>query len=132
LGDWCSGQDPQVTGCAADAQTVAWEDLPGARLEVRWSPTCKTNWARYQQYPRGWYMGNVPVTLRAVQDTGYMQSHVYGENNPPAEGTTTWTPMIYSPVHKVRAEIVVWCGDMTLFKAAMDCAINGVVSTDAV
>jgi Protein of unknown function (DUF2690) len=107
-GDWCSGRDPQATGCSADAYTVAAVDVTGARLELRWSPTCKTNWARYIQYPRGWFMGNIPLELRAVQDTGYTQRLSYGVNG---TGTgTTWTPMIYSPVHLVRAQMVYQCG----------------------
>lgn len=129
-GDYCSGKDPQATGCGADAQTVAFENLEGARLELRWSPTCKTNWARYQQYPRGWYMGNAPLELRAVQDTGYTQRLSYGLE-PPGNGTTTWSPMIYSPVHLVRAELAVWCGDATLVSAAFNCATEGVVKTQS-
>jgi len=74
----------------------------------------KTNWARYIQYPRGWYFGNVPLELRAKQDTGYTQRRHYGVNG---TGTgTTWTPMIYSPVRLVRAELVVQCS------GAGDCA----------
>jgi len=115
-GDWCSGRDPQATGCAADAYTVAWVDVTGARLELRWSPTCKTNWGRYQQYPRGWFMGNVPLELRAVQNTGYTQRLSYGVNGTPTG--TTWTPMIYSPVRLVRAEVVYQC------TGAGDCAIG--------
>jgi hypothetical protein len=129
-GDYCSGMDPASTGCAADAQTVAWEDLVGARLELRWSPACKTNWARYQQYPRGWYLGNAPLALRAVQDTGYTQTLDYGVGSV-QENTTTWSPMIYSPVHLVHAELLVYCGDATLLGAAADCAANGVIKTDA-
>jgi hypothetical protein len=107
-GDWCSGRDPQATGCANDAVTVASVDVTGARLELRWSPRCKTNWARYIQYPRGWFMGNVPLELRAVQrDTGYTQRRSYGVNG---TGTgTTWSPMIYSPVRLVRAQMVYQC-----------------------
>lgn len=103
-GDYCSGQDPEETGCAADAITVDWVDLESARLDLRWSPTCKTNWARYEQYPRGWYFGEHAIELRAVQDTGYTQ-----RNNNDVEGLsegTHWTPMIYSPVRLVKAEVV--------------------------
>jgi hypothetical protein len=128
-GDYCSGEDPEATGCAEDADTIAWEDLPGARLEIRWSPTCKTNWARYQQYPRGLHVGNAPLVLSAVQDTGYTQSLEYGIENPPPEGSTTWTPMIYSPVRPVRAELAVHCGAATLIAAAFDCATNGTITT---
>lgn len=107
-GDYCSGKWPEQMGCDRDAVTTAWVDVTGARLELRWSPTCKTNWARYQQYPRGWgFMGNVPLELRAVQDTGYTQRLSYGVNG---TGTgTTWTPMIYSPTRWVRAEMVYQC-----------------------
>ncbi len=115
-GDYCSGRDPVATNCNEGAQTVAWKDITGARLELRWSPTCKTNWARYIQYDRGWYMGNAPIELRAVQDTGYTQRLSY-DVNPPGAGTT-WSPMIYSPVRLVRAELVVQC------TGAGDCAVG--------
>lgn len=127
-GDYCSGMDPQATGCSADAITVAFVDIEAARLELRWSPTCKTNWARYQQYPRGWYLGSAPVELRAVQDTGYTQRLDYGVNGV-EDGSTTWTPMIYSPVRWVHAELVVQCGGISLLDAAFDCATNGLIKT---
>jgi hypothetical protein len=114
FGDYCSGQSPQQTGCSRDAVTTRSQDLIGARLELRWSPTCKTNWARYIQYERGWYLGNVPLELRAVQDTGYTQRLSYGVNGTPTG--TTFSPMIYSPVRLVRAELVVQC------QGAGDCA----------
>lgn len=113
-GDYCSGKDPMATGCGSDGRTVASVDITGARIELRWSNRCKTNWARYIQYPRGWYFGNVPLELRAVQAGGYTQRRSYGN-----EGTgtgTTWTPMIYSPRKLVRAELVVQC------TSAGDCA----------
>jgi hypothetical protein len=122
-GDYCSGQDPMTTRCADDAVTTAYSDITAARVEVRWSPTCRTNWARYVQYPRGWYFGNVPIELRAVQDTGYTQRLAFDVNGDPVGTSHTfthdpnrgvtgaaWTPMIYSPVHLVRAELVVACG----------------------
>ncbi|WP_319054456.1 DUF2690 domain-containing protein [Streptomyces europaeiscabiei] len=133
-GDYCSGQDPMATGCGNDAQTVAWKDLTGARLEMRWSPTCKTQWARYHQYPRGWYLGGSPIQLRAVQDTGYTQSY----NFPNAEAgggakdnETYWSPMIYTPNNKVKAELVVACGDRGIIAAAIDCATGGIEETAA-
>lgn len=127
-GDYCSGQDPTGTGCAADGQTVAWLDMSGARLELRWSPTCKTNWARWQQYPIG-MKSDIPTELAAVQDTGYTQSVTFDVNGP-GEGTSV-TPMIYSPVHAVRAVATVQCGGMTLLDTAFDCYMNGKAQTDA-
>src|SRR4051794_33445734 len=61
-GDWCSGQDPMATGCANGAYAVAHLQLPwvSQRLELRWSPTCQTNWARIVGDPN-------PSWLKAVQ-----------------------------------------------------------------
>ena len=94
-GDYCSGQDPLSTGCSADAYTVHTASVYGTNgastVEIRWSPTCKTNWARVN-----WVTTNV----KAVQQTGYTQG--YSSNN----GTTAWSKMIYSPTLCVKA--VTW------------------------
>jgi hypothetical protein len=102
-GDYCSGRDPVQTGCANDAYTVTSYNDAYASLQLRWSPTCKTNWARLVVYPTGnWSAFNYGL-LVAHQDTGYEQS----TDTPIVTGTTTsttfWTPMIYSPVHCVKA-----------------------------
>jgi len=129
-GHWCSGQDPMATGCGADARTIAYrDDIVGARLELRWSPTCKAGWARWHQYPRGWNMGTVPYVIRTVQDTGYTQTLDLGVGGVD-DNETVWSPMVYSPKHGIKAEALVSCGDMTLFSTAMDCAMNGKISTD--
>lgn len=129
-GDYCSGKDPAATGCAADAVTLAVrEDVVGARLDMRWSRICKTAWARWQQYPRGWNLGTVLLELRTVQDTGYTQRRSWPDMSGPGDNTTSWSPMVYSPHHGVRAEAVVSCGGMTLIDAAFDCATNGKIET---
>lgn len=90
-GDWCSGLDPQATGCSSDAYTVAHALIPGttSKIELRWSPTCKTEWARV---PASWGT-SYPNNLRAVQPaTGYSQIGVVASN-----GTFAWTRQIYSP-----------------------------------
>jgi hypothetical protein len=141
-GDYCSGKDPVVTGCNTGAKTFAAKELSGARLELRWSPRCKTEWARWIQYSSG-HVGlsaDLPTELFAVQDTGYTQSASYNINGEPenlsasftSSGiTTSWTPMIYSPVHLVRAVADVQCGSDGILASAMDCAINGKVQTAA-
>lgn len=96
-GDYCSGQDPQASGCSADAYTAAYLDFSGGRMEVRYSPTCKTNWTRLQLYP-----GGVAYHLAAVQDTGYRQDVDWPSGVGPG---TYWTPMIYSPVHLVQGQV---------------------------
>lgn len=94
-GDYCSGRDPQATGCAAGAYATAAANIPstGAVVQLIWSPTCKTNWTRT----------NWPVqpynTLSAVQQqTNYTQSGVSGTG-----GGWSWTRMIYSPSLGVSA-----------------------------
>lgn len=106
-GDWCSGKDPSSTGCANDGRTVASNDLYEQRgafngdvywayvgkIELRWSPSCKTNWARLTTTD-----SSGMNTLKVVQDTGYTQS----KSTVPMWGGLTkpgvyWTPMIYSP-----------------------------------
>jgi hypothetical protein len=138
-GDYCSGKDPRQTGCSADAETLAAQELSGARLELRWSPRCKTEWARWIQYPVG-LKSDLPIKLSAVQDTGYTQSVGYGINGEPenqaasstSDGiTTSWTSMIYSPVHLVRAVADIECGSDSLLGSAVDCALNGKVQTAA-
>jgi len=102
-GDYCSGQDPNASGCAQGAYTVTSVVWPGSGvLEVRWSPTCKTNWTRLTIYPQGrigTYVNN--AQLSAVQDTGYTQSTWISAWFGNAT-YTYWTPMIYSPVHCVK------------------------------
>jgi len=92
-GDYCSGVDPQSSGCSADGYTVASAGVYGSGgtsiVELRWSPTCKTNWTRVNW--SGW------SDIRAVQSTGYTQ-HYSGSN-----GSYWWTAMIYSPTLCVKA-----------------------------
>lgn len=130
-GDYCSGRNPNETRCAQDAKTIAAKHLNGSLLEVRYSPTCKTNWARYEQYPVGKrVIGTAPVVLRAVQDTGYEQRHDFGVGG--ADAGTYVTPMIYSPVHKVYAEVLFQCGGRTILETAFDCATSSSERTAAV
>ncbi|MGV9611652.1 DUF2690 domain-containing protein [Nocardia xishanensis] len=94
-GDYCSGQDPLASGCAAGAYTVAVGNVYGTGgtqyVEIRWSPTCQTNWAR---------SNIVSSQIKAVQEGGYTQG--YSTNN----GSQAWSKMIYSPVKCVKG--VIW------------------------
>ena len=95
-GDYCSGKDPEQTGCSADAYTTASARIPGtgAYVELRWSPTCKTNWTR-----ANWYPDPSNTTISAVQcPTGYTQRGTSGYAN-----GYYWTKMIYSPKMGVSA-----------------------------
>jgi hypothetical protein len=54
----CDYQDPVATGCSSGAYTVTsaaitYQGVTYGTVELRWSPTCQTNWARttlYAQY----------------------------------------------------------------------------------
>jgi hypothetical protein len=43
-GEGCDGLDPQPAGCAADAYTVQTAVFSDSYVELRYSPTCGTNW----------------------------------------------------------------------------------------
>lgn len=114
-GDWCSGKDPEATGCAADAETLAESevfqdstvvDADGGHdqqdsvgeLQLRWSPTCKTKWARLALHKAADITGVV-----AKQDTGYKQSFHTGGWWGATGPSISYTPMIYSPGEPVYA-----------------------------
>jgi hypothetical protein len=95
-GDYCSGKDPVATGCSADARTVASNVTVygGAYryVQLRWSPTCKTNWTRVNYV--------TPKYLWATQEpTKYTQW--YSNHN----ATYSWTRQIYSPSKCVRGGV---------------------------
>jgi hypothetical protein len=101
-GDYCSGQDPSQSGCGADAYIAVSNNFDLGSLQIRYSPTCKTNWAKLVIYATPHCV--LPGGLDAVQDTGYKQSTETRLVCGTGSETTFWTPMIYSPVHKVKAQ----------------------------
>lgn len=42
----CNGVDPNVTGCDVGASTLATKTFAQGKLELRYSSTCKTKWAK--------------------------------------------------------------------------------------
>lgn len=96
-GDYCSGQDPVQSGCAASARTIFTTSVYGtggaSYVNVRWSDVCKTNWAQSNV---------ISSNIKAEKQNGYTQG--YSTNN----GSMAWSRMIYSPVDHVRA--VIWGG----------------------
>ncbi|MEU0241537.1 DUF2690 domain-containing protein [Nocardiopsis sp. NPDC006198] len=89
------GADPQATGCSAGATTAAQATRDGMTFQLRWSPSCQTNWVRILNYP-----GNVPPSQR---DGLWMDVH--DRDRPHKEsftGSTSisgtrWGNMVYSP-----------------------------------
>ncbi|MEU3570326.1 DUF2690 domain-containing protein [Kitasatospora sp. NPDC036755] len=45
-GPSCNGQDPVDMGCNTDAYTVGWTDSAKGKIELRYSSSCRANWAR--------------------------------------------------------------------------------------
>lgn len=56
VGYGCDGQDPNVSGCSSGANTTSYAYLRDPNnnvvglLELRYSPTCGTNWGRVTSY----------------------------------------------------------------------------------
>jgi hypothetical protein len=96
----CNGKDPQATGCSSGAYNVSSQTYNGPNgssylVELRWSPTCQTNWVRLTNKSSGYrYM------------KAYMlQSGVPGELYPTYKSGGTnfyyWTPMKFAPTGKI-------------------------------
>lgn len=55
-GTGCNGRDPVAMGCNGDAYTVTSADIKSSngqtigRVDLRWSPGCRTNWGRVTSY----------------------------------------------------------------------------------
>ncbi|MFD8383727.1 DUF2690 domain-containing protein [Streptomyces sp. NPDC059679] len=52
----CTGEDPQQTGCAADAITARSKKVSGRTLELRYSRTCRAAWGRISNGVPGDYV----------------------------------------------------------------------------
>lgn len=104
----CKGIDPSETNCADDAYTAVSKEIEDGILELRYSPLCKSNWARYTQYGEEtagtwireamskmsrsaskawvWVPGQAPV--------GSINNSVEGRLGSYGPGDTTWTAMV--------------------------------------
>ena len=45
-GDRCTGLDPHATGCDSGSTRSDSQSTPWGTADLRWSPTCRTNWIR--------------------------------------------------------------------------------------
>lgn len=91
------GADPEATGCSAGATNAAQATRDGMTFQLRWSPSCQTNWVRILNYP-----GNIPASQRDglwmdVRDTGRGHGESFtGSTN---ISGTRWGNMVYSPAN---------------------------------
>ena len=88
----CNGQDPLMTGCAADARTVQTAVLSTAFVQLRYSPTCGTNWGRVISRVS---LGHLFVRIERIDGLSYFGSI--------STGTLMFSPMVYAPLVKARA-----------------------------
>jgi hypothetical protein len=110
-GTGCNGKDPEDTGCSQDAATVASQTVtfsPGTQatsilMELRWSPTCKTNWARARVLSAP--AGAAALTLAVYLEDASGQA-VAG-TQAQATGTLVYGPLWYAPTQKVQACVAV-------------------------
>jgi hypothetical protein len=90
----CDGKDPKDGGCAGDAYTV-----PGftrthswGTIELRWSPSCQTNWTRFTAGYRS--LWDISVERQQTKT----QSHLRVNNIVTVDGGAQWyTDMVYAP-----------------------------------
>lgn len=90
-GSGCSGLDPELTGCGADARTLASQShSDGGQVELRWSKACGTKWAkvtRAGRYETSAWLQTVPYDLTTIV-TGSGDDQV---------SRLMWGNMSYSP-----------------------------------
>lgn len=87
-GHGCNEKDPVTTGCSSGS-TIA-DTAPmynGGRAELRWSPTCRTNWVRVSNYSGG---------DSALRITVWTSSDRVGFVAPGTPGNH-WGNMVYAP-----------------------------------
>lgn len=94
-GTGCNGLDPYKTSCRKDAKTVAKIYGQGVKLELRWSPSCQSNWAR-------------ATAEKSVAHIVYVQAPAWpwsgrSETQDTGEGLVRWSNMWYAPGSKIQA-----------------------------
>lgn len=93
-GNGCNGLDPAKTTCASGSVTVASRSIysrgDGAligKIELRWSPLCKTNWARTTRID-GDTVDGLYATIYRRDGLSYPAFGL---------GTVVWSSMVYAP-----------------------------------
>ncbi len=91
-GDGCNNIDPVQSGCADGAYTVTFVDTGSAEIQLRYSPTCGTNWGRVVSN------NSTDTYLVLVQREDGV---AYGTKG--LTGPIAWSRMVYSPTKRARA-----------------------------
>ena len=108
---FCEGKDPEATRCAQGSRTVApavsIKNSSGtvvATVELRWSPTCRTNWTRVTAKNAS----RRTLTAKVVTSTGGSQKSAT------RVASQLWSPMVYAPNVCARGSgWVTWSNEAT-------------------
>jgi hypothetical protein len=124
-GTSCNGQDPGAAGCTSGAYTVYsaskqfyssanfWATV---RVELRWSPTCKTNWAKAtitSSNPSA-YSFQIQVLLKDANSNTLWHTEYTGI------GRAVYGDMHYAPTQRVKA-----CAHINNFSGPFVCTSLG-------
>ncbi|WP_370251720.1 DUF2690 domain-containing protein [Streptomyces sp. V4I8] len=79
----CRGLDPDQAGCSTDAYTVTQINTSRGNIQLRYSPSCRSNWARMTS--------PTPGTFLWIKEcsSGYRE-----EFSVPSGYTVAWTDMV--------------------------------------
>ena len=91
-GSGCNGLNPATTGCSADAYTVQTATFSNSFVQLRYSPTCGTNWGRVISRVGA---TSLVITIQRNDNLTYTFS---GGNF-----TFAWVAMVYAPNVPARA-----------------------------
>lgn len=91
-GNGCNGQNPATTGCAADARTVQTATFSNSFVQLRYSPTCGTNWGRVISR-----VGAVHLVVRTQRIDGLTYTFSGGNF------TSAFAAMVFAPRVAARA-----------------------------
>lgn len=107
----CNGQNAAETSCGADARTVAAQDVTfgsggsatSLRVEVRWSESCQSNWARTVTVASP--SGATPMTL-AVELRDHAGQSLPG-TSATGQGATVHGAMWFAPALQVKSCVAI-------------------------
>jgi hypothetical protein len=104
-GTGCDNKDPAATGCSSGSTTVDSQTTSKGTFELRWSPTCQTNWVRVANYA-----GGGPHLFLDVCD---VDRGVCALFNAPTTAGTHFGNMVYSPGSNCAEGLVDYDSDDT-------------------
>ncbi len=91
-GEGCDGQSPATSGCDADAKTIQTAVFSNSYVELRYSPTCGTNWGRVTSK-----IGPTSLVIRIQRIDALAYTFAGGNFN------YAFSAMVYAPIAKARA-----------------------------